>query len=42
MSDTALEDLPFDELRTQAFHLAEKRLDVVVPSFFYVMGDADR
>ena len=28
MSDTALEDLPFDELRKQAFHLAEKRVDV--------------
>lgn len=23
-----LEDLPFDELRHQAFHLAEKRLDI--------------
>ena len=27
MSD-ALEDLPFDELRHQAFHLAEHRLDI--------------
>lgn len=25
---TAYEDLPFDELRHKAFHLAEKRLDV--------------
>lgn len=25
---TALEDLPFDELRSQAFHLAERRLDL--------------
>lgn len=25
---TQLEDLPFDELRHQAFHLAEKRLDL--------------
>lgn len=24
----SLEDLPFDELRQQAFHLAEKRLDL--------------
>ncbi len=29
MSDaTSLEDLPFDELRHRAFHLAEKRLDI--------------
>ena len=29
MSDaTSLEDLPFDELRLQAFHLAEKRIDI--------------
>lgn len=29
MSDpTPLEDLPFDELRHRAFHLAEKRVDV--------------
>lgn len=29
MSDqTSLEDLPFDELRHRAFHLAEKRLDL--------------
>ena len=29
MSDpTTLEDLPFDELRHRAFHLAEKRVDV--------------
>lgn len=27
-SQQPLEDLPFDELRHQAFHLAEKRLDV--------------
>lgn len=27
-SQPQLEDLPFDELRQQAFHLAEKRLDV--------------
>jgi len=29
MSDaTSLEDLPFDELRHRAFHLAEKRVDI--------------
>lgn len=28
MSDTVLEDLPFDELRQRAFHRAEKHLDV--------------
>lgn len=28
MSDSTLEDLPFDELRRQAFHLAEKKLDI--------------
>ncbi|MFZ4486623.1 MAG: hypothetical protein ACOYO9_08550 [Candidatus Nanopelagicales bacterium] len=29
MSDAAiLEDLPFDELRHRAFHLAEKRVDI--------------
>jgi hypothetical protein len=29
MSDaTSLEELPFDELRHRAFHLAEKRLDI--------------
>ncbi|CAB4741792.1 MAG: hypothetical protein F2892_02395 [Actinobacteria bacterium] len=29
MSDTTiLEDLPFDELRHRAFHLAEKRVDI--------------
>jgi len=28
MSDQALEDLPFDELRHRAFHLAEKRMDI--------------
>ena len=28
MSDSPLEDLPFDELRHQAFHLAEKKLDI--------------
>lgn len=27
-SQPPLEDLPFDELRQQAFHLAEKRLDI--------------
>jgi hypothetical protein len=27
-SQQPLEDLPFDELRQQAFHLAEKRLDI--------------
>jgi hypothetical protein len=26
--DVVLEDLPFDELRDQAFHIAEHRLDV--------------
>jgi hypothetical protein len=28
MSDAPLEDLPFDELRQRAFHLAERRLDL--------------
>ena len=28
MSDVALEDLPFDELRQRAFHRAEKHLDI--------------
>ena len=28
MTETQLEDLPFDELRHRAFHLAEKRLDI--------------
>jgi hypothetical protein len=28
MSESPLEDLPFDELRHQAFHLAEKKLDI--------------
>lgn len=28
MSDTALEDLPFDELRHRAFHVAEHRMDL--------------
>jgi hypothetical protein len=28
MSDVAYEDLPFDELRRQAFHVAEHRADV--------------
>jgi len=28
MTETPLEDLPFDELRHRAFHLAEKRLDI--------------
>lgn len=28
MSETALEDLPFDELRQKAFHVAEHRMDV--------------
>ena len=27
-TDAPLEDLPFDELRHKAFHLAEKRLDI--------------
>jgi hypothetical protein len=27
-TDAPLEDLPFDELRHQAFHVAEKRLDI--------------
>ena len=28
MSDVALEDLPFDELRQRAFHVAERHLDI--------------
>lgn len=28
MSDIALEDLPFDELRHRAFHVAERHVDV--------------
>jgi hypothetical protein len=28
MSETALEDLPFDELRQKAFHVAEHRMDI--------------
>ncbi len=28
MSDAPLEDLPFDELRQRAFHVAERRLDL--------------
>ncbi len=28
MSDTPLEDLPFDELRQRAFHVAEHRMDL--------------
>ncbi len=28
MSQTALEDLPFDELRQRAFHRAEKHFDI--------------
>lgn len=28
MSDTPLEDLPFDELRKRAFHCAEKHFDI--------------
>ncbi len=28
MSETALEDLPFDELRHRAFHVAERHLDL--------------
>ena len=28
MSESMLEDLPFDELRHKAFHLAEKKLDI--------------
>jgi hypothetical protein len=28
MTDTALEDLPFDELRHRAFHVAEHRRDL--------------
>jgi len=28
MSETALEDLPFDELRQKAFHRAEKHMDI--------------
>jgi len=28
MTEAPLEDLPFDELRTRAFHVAERRLDV--------------
>lgn len=28
MSETPLEDLPFDELRQRAFHVAEHRMDV--------------
>ncbi len=28
MSETALEDLPFDELRQRAFHVAEHRMDL--------------
>lgn len=28
MSETALEDLPFDELRHRAFHRAEKHMDI--------------
>jgi hypothetical protein len=28
MTEMPLEDLPFDELRHKAFHIAEKRLDV--------------
>ena len=28
MTDEVLEDLPFDELRHRAFHIAEKHLDI--------------
>lgn len=28
MSETPLEDLPFDELRHRAFHVAERHLDI--------------
>ncbi len=28
MTEMPLEDLPFDELRHKAFHIAEKRLDI--------------
>ncbi len=28
MSETALEDLPFDELRHKAFHVAERHMDL--------------
>ena len=28
MSETALEDLPFDQLRQRAFHVAEHRMDL--------------
>lgn len=28
MTDVPLEDLPFDELRHRAFHVAEKHLDI--------------
>ncbi len=28
MTDEVLEDLPFDELRHRAFHVAEKHLDI--------------
>ena len=28
MSETALEDLPFDELRHRAFHVAERHVDL--------------
>ena len=27
MADEVLEDLPYDELKTRAFHIAERRLD---------------
>ena len=36
MSDAPLEDLPFDELRRRAFHLAEHRLDLAFFSELFV------
>ncbi len=47
MSETALDDLPFDDLRQKAFHRAEKHMDVGfftdlyshMPAMFAIEGE---